>query len=258
MKIEQNVFVNWIKTHYKSFWDWNLEKILILHWRWWSSNSRETVSNIICQKYNIIIPDLPWFWLTELKNSFDLNDYAYFVESFCKKIWLDDFILFGHSNWWAISIKLVSRWNLRIKKLILNNSAWIRNKTIKNIKSKILWFLILPFRFLNQFWFGKKIRNIFYKIIWNRDYLNTMDNKLLKETYLKVISEDLQSELQNINIKTFLIWWKEDNYTPISDGYLMQQKIKTSKIIVLDWQKHSIHIKDPKLLSENILNILKM
>jgi pimeloyl-ACP methyl ester carboxylesterase len=185
---------------------------------------------------------------------FDLEEYAIVIEEFIKELNLKNIILWWHSNGWAISIKIANRWKIKINRLILNNSAWIRNDKKRNLKRKILNYIVKYFSFLKKVFIFKKIRIIFYKIIGGQDYLNAEKNPYLKQTYLNMISSDLQNEIKNIKNHTLLIWWENDTYTPISDWLLMRKYIKNSKLIVLENEKHWIHLTSPDKLANTFLN----
>jgi len=121
------------------------------------------------------------------------------------------------------------------------------------VKRKILNFVIKYFSFLKKIFIFKKIRILFYKIIWGQDYLNAEKNPFLKKTYLNMIKSDLQEEIPKIKVNTLLIWWENDTYTPLSDWYFMRKNIKNSKMIVLENEKHWIHIHNPELLVKTFL-----
>ncbi len=123
---EQTIQIDNLKVNYKTFWDpWN-QAFLILHWWGWSSDSWVEVWKILWENFFVIVPDLPWFWQTKLDKVYTIEDYAEFTKKFIKKLTLDDIILLWHSNGGAISICLSSK--VKLKKLILNNAAWIRKK----------------------------------------------------------------------------------------------------------------------------------
>lgn len=247
--------INWTKTKVlKYFKDENKENILILHGWWGKSDSFiNFAKNIFENWYNVFIPDLPWFWETKLDKVFNLDDYSNFVENIVLELWLKNFILMWHSNWWAISIKLVNSWKLDIKKLVLYNSAGVRITKKMNLKRKIFKMLSLVFKPLKNFLFFKKIRILFYKIIWNYDYINSLKVPFLEETYKNIISEDLQNIMKNINIETLLIRWEKDDFTPISYWKIINKNIKNSKMIVLNWEWHSPHLKNVEYLTNTFL-----
>jgi len=243
------------KTEFSSDEDKSFADILILHWWGWKSDSWVKVAELLSEKwFRVIVPDLPWFGKTEITKVYNLSDYAQVVEEFCKKLNLENIILWGHSNWWAISITLENREKIDIDRLVLNNSAWIRNDKKRTKKRKMLNFVIKNLKFLKKIFIFKKIRIIFYKIIWGHDYLNAEKSPFLKQTYLNMISSDLQEKIKKIQKDTLIIWWEKDTYTPLSDWHFMRNNITNSKMIVLDNETHGIHIKNPERLVKTFLD----
>ena len=126
---EKQIKLKKLELNYKILSDENNQfTFLILHgWGGSSDSWIEVWEKLFENWFNVIIPDLPWFWKTEIISSLTLDDYAKIIENFAEKLKLKDIILAWHSNGWAISIKIENRWNLKPLRLILNNSAWIRN-----------------------------------------------------------------------------------------------------------------------------------
>lgn len=254
---EQIVELWKLKINYKEFWNKNSNfwDILILHWWGGKSDSWVEVAEQLTKKwFRVIIPDLPWFWKTEITKVYNLSDYAQVVEEFCKKLNLGNIILWWHSNWWAISIVLENRWKINIERLVLNNSAGIRNDEKRSKKRKILNFVIKNLKFLKKIFIFKKIRILFYKAIWGHDYLNAEKSPFLKQTYLNMISSDLQEKIKKIKLDTLIIWGEKDTYTPLSDWTFMRNNIKNSRMSVLDNETHWIHIKNPDRLVKTFLD----
>jgi len=239
-----------LEIKYKDFIDDNnSETIVILHWWWWKSDSWLDVSELLFKSgFNVIIPDLPGFWETKLDYVFDLDEYAKVVTNFLRELKLNNFILWWHSNWWAIAIKIVNSNIFNIKKLVLNNSAWIRNDKKRSVKKIFFSILSKPFKIIFKLKVLKTIRRKIYTFIWWADYIRSEETPFLKETYLNIINNDISEEIKKVEIDTLLIWWWKDTFTPISDAYFMRKFIKKSKLIVLENEGHSIHLKNPILL----------
>ena len=243
------------KTDFSSDEDTSFADILILHWWGGKSDSWVEVAKKISEKwFRVIVPDLPWFWKTEITKVYNLSDYAQLVEEFAKKLKLENIILWGHSNWWAISITLENRWKLDIDRLVLNNSAGIRNDKKRSLKRKLFKKVLKYFKFLKKIFIFKKIRILFYKAIGWHDYLNAEKSPHLKQTYLNMISSDLSEKIKEIKKDTLIIWWELDTYTPLSDWTFMRNNIVNSKMVVLDKETHWIHLKNPDRLVETFLN----
>ena len=75
----------------------------------------------------------------------------------------------------------------------------------------------------------------------------------MKETYLKVVSEDLSHRLLFIKNPTVIIWGDKDDSTPIADAHFINSNIKDSKLIVLPDRKHSLQLEAPELLVRSII-----
>jgi pimeloyl-ACP methyl ester carboxylesterase len=234
---------------YKEYWKDNENIILILHGWWWSSDSWIKVWKLLeKEKFRIIIPDLPWSTKTELDKSYTLENIAILVEEFVNKLKFKNIILWWHSNGWAITMKLASRKVINIKNIILNNSAWIRKDIKRNFKRRLLWRIVKIAKPLRKIKALNNIRTLFYKAIGSHDYIKSETNPHLKKTYLNMIDSDLQHEMKEINQNALLIRWEFDSYTPLSDAKKINRLIKKSKLIILDNERHGIHLDNPKRL----------
>ena len=249
-------------TYYNTWKD--SQTILILHWWRWSSDSWKQVWELLHTKgYNVIIPDIPCASTkTVCQREFSLEQYAKLIEEFYNQLKLENIILWGHSNGWALSMLLSYRKNLQISQLILNNSAGIRHDAQRSFKRKVLWsftkvvkdtvgttgLLSLPV--------VKKSRILFYKAIWWQDYLEAEKNDFLHKTYINMIETDLLHIMPEISTPTTLIWWEKDSYTPVSDCHTIIESIPGSKKIVLDWETHWIHLKSPERLVQTFISSL--
>lgn len=188
----------------------------------------------------VIRLDLPGFGKSETpKETWDLNDYVGFVNSFIQKlnIQIDAFI--GHSFGGRIVIKGEATKNFQPRKIILISSAGIaKNRTFRNSILKIFtkiggWTTYLPPLI---FW-REKLRKKIYRLIGS-DYLNA---GALKETFLKIISEDLSSDAKKIITPTLLIWGRNDTETLLSDGERLSYLIHDPELKVLDGAGHFVH-----------------
>ncbi len=232
------------------------QPILILH-GWKSSKEKWGKVKDILEKENIkvIIPDLPGFKEeTKIDKPWDLDDYLKWVEEYVKKkeqegVLKSPFFLLGHSFGGRIAIKFSLANSEKLKGLILVSSAGIRNK--KKFVSRFSFLKKLSF--LPGFSF---LRKLFYKLIVRKtDYLGVEGP--MKETFKNIVSEDLTGLLPGIRNKTLIIWGKKDKSTPISNAFLMNDKIKDSNMIKLKGIGHMPYLENPELLAEKILNFVK-
>jgi len=72
-----------------------------------------------------------------------------------------------------------------------------------------------------------------------------------------LITSDLKPILGQISIPTFIIWGREDKITPLSDGKMMNELIKNSKLEIIEGARHSPQFTHPDILADIIAKILK-
>ncbi len=245
--------------NYKTYWDKKNTPFLILHWWGGSSDSWVKFGEKLWKDFYVIIPDIPCASKLEICDKvYTLDEYAYLIKNFIDKLWLKDFILMWHSNGWAIATKLVINYSdLLVKKLILNNSAWIRKNRKRSLKRKVFWVVskfVKPIFALPWMW---KVRNLFYRAIGGHDYLEAEKNPNKKQTFLNMINSDLQENYKDINTPTLLIWGENDTYTPLVDGQKINNLIKNSKLIIIKDVRHGIHLQKPEELVKVILENVK-
>jgi len=243
------IAVNGIKTNYQVFGEG--APFLILHG--WSSNSDRwaPVAEIISKAgYKVIVPDLPGFGKSEaLPFPWNLNKYETWAEEFIRQLNLGDFYLAGHSFGGALASKIAIKHPQEIKKLFLISAAVVRKKTTKkNFYSKIAkvvkLFYFLPYYSL--------FRKAVYKFIIRKSDYAYIEG-VMKETYLNVVAEDLSFQLPFIRVPTVIIWGDKDESTPVQNAYLIHEKVKSSKLIIIPGAGHRLRHEVPEILTEKIL-----
>lgn len=205
----------------------------------WKSEARH-FQNILKECNNFVALDLPGFGKSEkAEEIWSISDYANFLKDFLSKLDIKRPFLVGHSFGASVIIKYCSNFN-NVKKIILIASAGIRRKGYKIILYKAIAKAFSIFFSLPLFNLIKsKVRSSFYKIIDSEDYLNAGD---MKETYKKIISEDLQTDIKKIEVATVIIWGENDKITPLADGVLINKLIKNSKLRIIKNAGHFVFI----------------
>ena len=173
------------------------------------------------------------------------------MKEYCEKNNLSPIFLLGHSFSGSVAMKYALKFPQEIKKLILVDPAVIRAKDVKKEilakTSKILKvFSFLPFYSL--------IRRVFYRFIVRSDYPDTAGP--MRETYLRVIKEDLSDQLANVTVPTILIWGEKDKVTPLKDAYFIKEKITGAELKTLPGICHNPQTENPELLAETVLKTL--
>jgi pimeloyl-ACP methyl ester carboxylesterase len=232
---------------------------LILHGWGGSSNSWTYVQKRLAGKgYKVISPDLPGFGKSVSPAiPWEIKDYSNFVLNFIERLKLEKLILLGHSFGGRISIKLASLHPDKFKFLILCDSAGIKRKL--NFRQRMIFY----FAQFGNFLFSKKLlrrfkdmaKNIFYIAIRQRDY--TKVKGAMRETFKKVVDEDLLPDLSKISTKTLIIWGGKDKAVPLEDAYLIKEKIINSTLEIVPGVGHTLNLEAPEKLATIILDFLK-
>ena len=229
--------------------------ILILHgWGSRAENWSQVKELLEREGYKVFAPDLPGFGKNPpLSRPWAIDDYVEWLNDFCEKNNLSQFFLLGHSFGGAISLKFSLKCPEKVKKMFLVASSGIRRK---NLKKKIFKKIANFSKFFSFFPFYPLFRKIFYKIIIKKsDYPYT--EGIMKETYLKVINEDLSFLFSQVSVPTIIIWGEKDDVLPVENAYFMNQKIKNSNLIIIAGANHDLERKVPEILTEKIKEFLK-
>lgn len=229
--------------------------ILILHG--WGSKSaawKDVADFLTKDGYRVIVPDLPGFGDNPApEEPWGIDEYVKWVDIYTKKNNLNRFFLLGHSFGGGLAIKYSVKFPEKVEKLFLVAAAYSRRKTAKKIFFGAVSKVFVIFAFLP---FYSLARRAFYKFIVRKsDYIYTKG--MMRETYLKIVNEDLSALLPSIQTPTIIIWGNKDDVTPIKWAYFAKEKIKDSELVVIDEGDHDLERQIPRVLSEKIKEFLK-
>jgi pimeloyl-ACP methyl ester carboxylesterase len=170
---------------------------------------------------------------------------------------INKIVLFGHSFGGRIAIKFAAKYPEKLAGLILCDAAGITPRP----KAKIAIFSLLSktgkiiFSLPILKYFQPIVRRIEYFLSGSRDYYY-LQNPIMKKVFNNVINEDLAEHLKKVTAPTLIVWGKNDKMTPVSDAYVMHEKIKGSKLEILEGTGHSPHLESPEVLADKIYNFL--
>ncbi|MCK5096004.1 MAG: alpha/beta hydrolase [Candidatus Pacebacteria bacterium] len=216
------------------------------------------------QKYYIFIPDMPGFGKSEEpKESWDLDNYVELVHEFIKNVrqkdgctLVNETIIIGHSFGGRIAIKYAVKYPEKVSKLILTGAAGVKHNL--TIKQKILFILAKMGKVLFSIpgisYLQKPAQKILYKMARVKDYHQA--SPIMKEAMKNVLDEDLTPYLEKIGSATLLVWGRLDKTTPLSDGKIMDRKIRNSKLVIIDDANHSLPYQRPKEFIKIIFEFL--
>jgi len=239
-----------------------MNNVLILHgWGSRSKNWSRVKELLENQGYKVFVPDLPGFGGNPSPSSpWSIDDYVEWVSDFCGKNNLSQFFLLGHSFGGGLAVKFVNSFSGKARALILVGAKIRRQKSYRYYLGLVLGklgkliFFIPGFSFFQPF-----AKKVLYWLIGTRDYYQLEVEKAvtMKETFKKIIEEDLTPYLSQISVPTLIIWGKKDNITPLKDAYLINKRIEGSKLEIIKDGRHVPNMETPEILAEKIKEFLK-
>ncbi|MBI3630999.1 MAG: alpha/beta hydrolase [Candidatus Sungbacteria bacterium] len=204
----------------------------------------------------IIRVDLPGFGESETPGeSWDLDGYVRFVRDFIRKLNISVDTLVGHSFGGRIVIKGEAAKELDPRRIILIASAGtVKRRTVRNAVIRALARIgkivtsIPPLLFWRE-----KLRARMYRLIGS-DYMHA---GVLKETFLKIIFEDLSASAKKMTTPALLIWGAEDTEILLSEGKSLSRLIRNSKFKVVNGAGHFVHREKPQEVTELMQEFLR-
>lgn len=197
--------------------------------------------------------DLPGFGGSEPpKRAWDVAKYAEFVRHFLDKLGVaEPDILLGHSFGGRIAIKGVASDILKPKHLILVASAGVaaRGGARRSIFSMLAKMGKILTTFPPLSFFRERLREKLYRLAGSTDYLQA---GAMKETFLKVISENLETDAGKIKVPTILVWGEHDAETPLEEARTLEKAIANSRLAIVLGAGHFVHREKPKETAERI------
>jgi len=230
--------------------------ILILH-GWGSSSKKwESVKEILESKgFEVYTPDLPGFGTSSPpEKPWSVDDYRDWVEKFCEKNNLSQFFLLGHSFGGRIAVKLAVKYPERVAGLILCGVPAIRDDSgVRDITMQTSSAFSKKFSFLPFYPF---LRKLFYKfLVRQSDYINLEGT--MKETFKKVVNEDLSAYLPQIRVKTLVLWGEKDEYVPLQMASMIKSRVLNAELLIIPNIGHSPYLEIPNAFAELIINFIQ-
>ena len=250
--VNKQAIINGLLIHYSIVNDVAPDYTMIFLHGWRSNRAawNTTISNLqITKKISIVTIDLPGFGNSQVPNvPFGVTDYANIIEEFVRKFDLKNIIIIGHSFGGRIGIKLANQCDIKL--LLLVDSAGIAKKSISKSIKLVIAKCVSPMFNLN---FLKPLRKRIYKFIGSEDYTAT---PYLKETFVKIINEDLRDDIKRIQNPTVIIWGENDSETLVSMAYEMKSLIHNSKLYIIKGAGHYVFLDQPNEFTTILNNTL--
>jgi pimeloyl-ACP methyl ester carboxylesterase len=231
--------VNEIKVRYKVAGVG--EQILLLHGWGGSIESMGLVLDDFANHYAVFAIDFPGHGESDMPpTAWGVSDYAELVLGIMDTLHLQRPHIIAHSFGGRVTIKLASSHPDRVGKIVLVDSAGVRPPRSMQYYLRIILAKIGKYLARRCGKLGALIRDWLYTAIASRDYLNAGP---LRDTFTKIVNEDLTPRLPHIKSPTLLIWGeKNDKETPVSSAMIMKKLIPQTELVVFKNAGHFSYI----------------
>lgn len=237
--------------------------LLILHG--WGANSgvMAYMGLKLSSKHTCYILDLPGFGMSEEpKEAWSVSDYADLMEAFINELSLAPVDILGHSFGGRIILKLAPRdkQHALINKIVITGGAGMKPKRgvkfyLRKYTAKLLKMpaLLLPGSLRERF-LGALRKTRFWKMLGSSEYAQLQG--VMRETFVKTVTEYLEPELPRIPHEVLLIWGSEDEATPLYQGRRLEKGLPNATLTVIKGGGHYAFLDKPakfNIIAEDFL-----
>lgn len=227
--------------------------LVILHG--WGSSGRvmTPLAEMLSAIRTCYVIDLPGFGGSSApERAWSIDDYADLVQAFLVDNELAGADLLVHSFGGRITLKLCARETGRelIDKVLITGGAGMKPRRSVSFyfRTYLARILKAPLYLLP----GKarvralgKLRNTaLWKALGSSDYRQL--SGVMRETFVKSVSEHLESTLPGIPHEVLLLWGREDDATPLYQAERMEKGIEHAALVVIDGAGHYAFLDRPK------------
>ena len=252
---DKDTTVQGVVVHFQK--DGHGKPVLLLHGWGGNHNSWFPIYERLKKMFEVFALDLPGFGQSGSPDlNWQLDDYAGFLKMFIRQEIGENVSLIGHSFGGQAAIRLASLYPQMVSKLVLTDSAGIRNlgspKKMGIMQLAKIGKSLFSLPGLNKF--QEKARQKLYRIIGEHDY---EEAGVLKEIFKNIINEDIRKDLPQIFIPALIIWGGKDKITPLKDGRLMQKLLPDSQLVVFENGSHFAYLEEPERFTRQVVDFLK-
>ncbi len=196
------------------------------------------LGELLSEHYKVHLLDLPGFGGTAMPaEPWGTVDYAHAILSYMEEKGLQFPFFLGHSFGGKISIHIAASAPGRVKRLVLINSSGLRNIPSRQRQAKMLAikFLRTVVKNYDSAFKTNLFEEWFIPRFASPDYKNA---GRLRQTFVKVVNEDLSEDARKISCPALLLWGAKDTETPVTVGEQLAALISSARLIVLPGKGH--------------------
>lgn len=233
-----------VSVHYEAEGDG--KPVVLLHGWGASVASVRPIFDRLLPDHAVYALDLPGFGRSAAPSSaWGVGDYCRLVSRFLDANGLAEVSVIGHSFGGRVAIKLAAEQPSRVAKLVLVDSAGVPPRITP--KQALLAAAMRVGRLALAAPGLKRLRSRVEQ--YARSRLGSHDYRAagaLRETFVRVVNEDLRPLLPLIQAPTLLVWGDRDETTPPRDARIMERGIPDAGLVILKGAGHFSYLDRPE------------
>lgn len=196
------------------------QDVLFLHGYLSKKESFYYQIKFLSQFYRVTAPDFPAFGASApITEAWSVGDYCLWLEKFIKAVGLTKPVIIAHSFGARVAIKYLSERPEAAEKLIITGGAGIVKPRSKKYMRRVKAYRAV-----------KKLFPKFAEKHFGSPEYRTLP-PLMRESYKKIVNEDLKDCAKEIRCKTLLLYGSSDTVTPADEeGKIFNSLISGSRL----------------------------
>ena len=189
--------------------------------------------------YRCYVPDMPGFLQTPAPAAiWSVHDYVKWVVTYLNTNQLDKVYLFGHSFGGRLGLVLGAEHSERLIKMALADSAGVRPPPSSSgqLRLKLYRAALNTLQIIGLKLQADQLRNWYSNRYGSADYKAVTG--VMRETFVKVVNEDLLPYAAHVQPSTLLFWGDADADTPLWQGQLLEKTIPDAGLVVWEGAGH--------------------
>jgi pimeloyl-ACP methyl ester carboxylesterase len=243
-----------------------------------ATHSFKEIVEPLARHYRVISLDWPGYGKSDKPQlKYTTEFFIDFLDEFVNCLGLDKFVLVGHSMGGSVALGYALKFPAKVRCLVLVDSYGLGDRlqfqklsyllTHVPLLNRLLWqgravhkkILELSLRYLTAT--PATVSGAYVDEVWEMlkegGECQAFRSWLVHEIGWRKLRTDYQDRLERINIPTLIIHSQEDKLIPLAWSQRAQQKIKGSKLVILDGCGHCPTRERPEELVKVILPFLQ-
>ena len=221
------------------------QDVLLLHGYLSKKESFYYQIKFLSEFYRVTAPDFPAFGASApITSAWSVGDYCLWLEKFIKAAKINKPVIIAHSFGARVAIKYLGERPDAAEKLIITGGAGIVKPRSKEYLRRVK-----TYRMVKKFF-----PRLAEKKFGSKEYRTLQP--VMRESYKKIVNEDLQAFAKEIRCKTLLLYGSGDTVTPADEeGKIFNSLIADSELKILEGG-HFCFSEHPEPFNKEVYNFL--